>query len=279
MNAPEPADPNADRPRCARANRCRDRDDKHRGKPLEDDDRLPFCPPCMRALDRALDDASDVFDALRGYSARQIGAQAGGDQVSGSKAPPVPVDVGVIALGDELVFVLRSWDRIVRSSKRLTVPRYVGRCDPSRTNPRQATHSTIVRRAALLLWAHREHLVALPAHAVHVTRDTAEDAGEDFARHLERRHTPRGVYVVMTGADAAGWLIDWHGRVRSRLGMGRRFVHRTKFPCPACDVIALERDDGSEWIECRACGKGWTQDDFEIFVPAWAEAAKRRRAS
>lgn len=265
------------RRRCSRGARCRYADDKHRGRFSDD----PFCRACVQALTFALRDALAHLQALHHVIARQIGGGASGDVVSGSRAPPAPVDVGVMALAEDLVFILATWDRIVRDRMQLTSPAYTTP-DPG---PRDGDHwqrvssqlrfvdgghafrarqDVVVDLASTTLGAHVDALLDAPEHAFRVADDC------DQFDVYEQRHTRRGRYVVMAGTDAAGWLIDLGGRVRSRLGL-TRLTHRLSYPCPACDVASLERADGSDVVQCQACTKSWTLDDFDVFVKAWGK--------
>lgn len=44
-----------------------------------------------------------------------------------------------------------------------------------------------------------------------------------------------------------------HDRVRTRLAE----------PCPTCDVRALVREDGLDYVECRACGRLWSEAEYD----------------
>lgn len=41
-----------------------------------------------------------------------------------------------------------------------------------------------------------------------------------------------------------------------------RLAHRLPAPCPSCDRKALVRDDGSEQVDCKACGRSWPEADY-----------------
>lgn len=81
-------------------------------------------------------------------------------------------------------------------------------------------------------------------------------------------------WAVDDGLDA----IRWARRLTQATGT-ERLVHRLETPCPRCHVMALTRDDGDEWVECRnpRCGAGWDLDRYEELIHAVAATVRRRR--
>ena len=49
---------------------------------------------------------------------------------------------------------------------------------------------------------------------------------------------------------------------RSVLALNKRKTRYWK-PCPGCDVMALTRSSGDEWIECGNCKRLYTQEELE----------------
>lgn len=53
--------------------------------------------------------------------------------------------------------------------------------------------------------------------------------------------------------------------------------HHLPAPCPSCDLLALEREDGADYVECQNCGRLWQQEEYQRLVVVLA--AESRRAS
>lgn len=68
-------------------------------------------------------------------------------------------------------------------------------------------------------------------------------------------------FAVRAGADA----IALERRAERAAGVDR-LVHRLPAPCPSCDRKALVREDGSEQVDCKACGRVWTEGDYRRLV-------------
>lgn len=69
-------------------------------------------------------------------------------------------------------------------------------------------------------------------------------------------------------------------RHHARLLLGQtRLIHRLWAACPRCGVAALERLDGSDWVNCQACGAGWDGRGYDALVRAQADALTLEIAS
>jgi ribosomal protein L37AE/L43A len=69
-------------------------------------------------------------------------------------------------------------------------------------------------------------------------------------------------------------------RHHARLLLGQtRLIHRLWAACPRCTVAALERVDGSDWVNCQACGAGWDGRGYNDLVRAQADALTLEIAS
>jgi hypothetical protein len=105
----------------------------------------------------------------------------------------------------------------------------------------------------------------------------AEDRLRHHLRHSIRVNVKRTLWdaVAYLAAQATPWLCTpWaaeDGRTalilsrRIETASGRdRVVHRLPAPCPApgCNRLALVRDDGSNYVACRACGSRWPEADY-----------------
>lgn len=67
-------------------------------------------------------------------------------------------------------------------------------------------------------------------------------------------------------AEAAGREALELARRAERAAGFDRLVHRLPAPCPSCDALTLTREDGSDQVECRACGRVWPEDDYRRLV-------------
>jgi hypothetical protein len=68
-------------------------------------------------------------------------------------------------------------------------------------------------------------------------------------------------FAETAGRDA----LDLARRAERAAGFDR-LVHHLPVPCPTCDTRALTREDGADQVECRACGRVWTEDDYRRLV-------------
>ena len=101
--------------------------------------------------------------------------------------------------------------------------------------------------------------------------------------------------AVLVGLQpSAGYLVRVHRRILAHdamaldfgvelLGLVRRIerqaglddtVTRLHAPCPKCDLVALERRDGSEKVACRCCYYELRMDEYERWAKAWERWAK-----
>lgn len=78
--------------------------------------------------------------------------------------------------------------------------------------------------------------------------------------------------------DLAAEVADLH-RTAHSLAPSRPGLHRMPAPCPTCDAVELSRQDGDDRIECRSCGRLWTEDEYvrlvivlagEMDLPEWS---------
>lgn len=73
-------------------------------------------------------------------------------------------------------------------------------------------------------------------------------------------------------------------RWRSRKALQRtKLIHRLPAPCPAdgCDQVALFREDGSDRVQCEACGASWDETEYKrlVYVLAYEIRQKQKAAS
>lgn len=57
---------------------------------------------------------------------------------------------------------------------------------------------------------------------------------------------------------------------RSLLGL-TRLIHRLAAPCPECDHVALCREDGSSYVQCRMCGVAFDEDTYGLLTRMLAD--------
>lgn len=79
--------------------------------------------------------------------------------------------------------------------------------------------------------------------------------------------------AVPAGRDA----LQLERRAEQATGQAR-LTHRLPVACPDCDRRALVREDGSEQVDCRACGRSWPEADYRRLVLVLSAAAKGKGA-
>jgi Zn ribbon nucleic-acid-binding protein len=60
--------------------------------------------------------------------------------------------------------------------------------------------------------------------------------------------------------------------LRGVLGL-TRLRHRLPAPCPDCEMLTLVREDGGDYVECGACHRLWTEDEYARLAVVAAEEA------
>lgn len=67
------------------------------------------------------------------------------------------------------------------------------------------------------------------------------------------------------GVELCVGVLQHHADSRRALGL-TRLIHRLPAPCPTCDRMGLEREDGADFVLCRACGRLFTEDEYARLV-------------
>lgn len=72
--------------------------------------------------------------------------------------------------------------------------------------------------------------------------------------------------------DACALAPDLAALLGADVHHGRRLLGETPHrehltvPCPECELRSLVRDDGSDMVQCRACGSAWTVELYRELV-------------
>lgn len=200
----------------------------------------------------------------------ELGAKGqAAEKVSGSRSAPIPPNAAVDALLREHVDILTSWDERVRMAENLVLP--------DTQLARQQRHGRLVGLLAIFLANHLDTLLALPADAM----------SRSYELRTDLSHIPEGAYgktnrpggyaiatVELSGLDAGEEILRLHHRTRSMLGE-TRMRERLDVPCPdpACDLLMLERVQGSDYeAECTACGRLMSRAEYETWVKLYANS-------
>lgn len=249
---------------CAQGDYCR-------GYRIEDNKRLPaltpraFCVPCTALIDRHLDEIPELYARLFA----ELGNKGqGGERVSGSRTPPVPVRLDIDALMREIVDVLASWDERVRVAAGLSFPG---------TEPaRRRRDGIAVALYVQTLGGHMTTLLGLEGEATR--RDIPlEDVqlGDTGIVHVSAGYA--SVNRDLSGADAGLEILALHRRARAKLAE-TRLRERLDVPCPGCDALSMERVSGSDHAaECSLCDRKLDEDAYRLLVGQYAAYEKVRR--
>jgi len=159
--------------------------------------------------------------------------------VSASPDPPCPIRIDVAALRDEIVRVATTWAEPVADLLRI---RWDTQAVASHTRPAVA-----LQRATRILATNIPALLNLRGVEV----QTWADNGWYWA------HEPAD------GLDGALELLRLHEVTRAALGRNR-LVHQLPAPCPDvdCGEMRLVREDGAGQVDCEACGRVWTEEEY-----------------
>jgi hypothetical protein len=188
---------------------------------------------------------------------KRVGAS---EKVSGSKSPPIPLNVDVEAAQEAVVW----WLQIAAAR----IAEKLGIDEPEAQSRITTEHARIVEACVRLLRPHVDTLLASPEDSVRVWRRTGESSS----------------FVDKSGIDIAAELVRAHRNARRILGATTpRF--RLSMPCPACSSPSLFRrvdktDAGvRDEVSCDACRVMWTHDHYlrlvSIFVADEQERQER----
>lgn len=147
--------------------------------------------------------------------------------------------------------------------------------------PNDATWGLLIAEHCTTLRRHLDTLIRLERTPVMRRRQIAELAalpdeaigslivtGEGECTHL----------IDLDGVDAAKEILDLRRACRRFLG-DTRGLRQLPVPCPDVDCGgALVVWDGTEHVECVACRRMWSQDDYERLVLVLAHEARREGA-
>lgn len=190
----------------------------------------PLCDVCERAVARALEEAPETYVRLR-IATRSKTVAAPSEQVTLSKGSPMPLNGRALDLGEQLWWLLTTWEDEVRLIAGLTEVQRAGRLEGPQ-----------VGNAATFLSAHISAWLSAPTTAFSVAR---------WVDGIEQ-----------SGPEAASALLDWQRSARVELeGPGPR-------PAAHCWI---EHNgticDGPIWVAetsgyCGRCGSRWDGADF-----------------
>jgi len=159
----------------------------------------------------------------------------GGEKVSGSRDAPAPLRVNVSALMQDIRGMLEDWQDAVRENEGYITVIYKGR----------------------------------EGHRV-------EDAARWLTRQLDQLiHHPDGV-------NACDEIRAYRDRALRAFGKDDPKPDRMPAPCPnmlddgtSCDRMGLIRHNGASQIICTACGRVWSEDEYERLIIILADANKK----
>lgn len=125
----------------------------------------------------------------------------------------------------------------------------------------------------IITWAHQTE-TALRNHLnhSHPARTYTPAHGTTAARviHLEASvryltHWATALLAAPFAIDVGQQVFELARRAERAAGLDR-LIHHLPVPCPSCDTRALTREDGADQVECRACGRVWTEHDYGRLV-------------
>lgn len=243
--------------RCLRAHQCGDHEPTPGGGRLGAATAAPdsLCPTCERRTGQAVAELPRLYVDL----AAMVGDRsAAGEHVSGTREPPTPVRLDVLALQADIDATVSAWAAPVAARCRLDWD--AARVRRWRAGPR-------VTRAAHILSSNLDAFLRLPAAPIRVWADG------------------HGVITVKaSGVDGALRLLQLHQRGR-RLVTGGTGDARLPVPCPQCEAPALTRRNGADQVSCAACGSSWPESDYRRLCLVLADdyraerPRRRRRAA
>lgn len=216
--------------RCRRGEYCTDYemvDGKRQGRAINATQGL--CDTCTRHCERAIAALPGDYVSLNLALGR--GSNGSGDLISMTREPPVPIRLHIEALQQDIVSEANAWAASVATV----------------LNRRWVRHARVGKQLDQACGL----LVRFPSVFLALRDET----------HLMWDHDVRQ-QVVRDGLDGALALLQLHHRAGQALG-AVTLVHRLPVPCPACECLALEREDGTDVIDCTECARRFTVEEYE----------------
>jgi Zn ribbon nucleic-acid-binding protein len=170
---------------------------------------------------------------------------------SGTREPPAPLRLGVAVLADTILDELERWAAVLAENVGMWYLAAGTRLDRAEC-------------AAGWLAGLYDRLLRLPA-SWHARLDPSEQtaSGKDVVR-----------YTAESGLAGALQLFELHERTTMLAGRTRR-AERLNAPCPQCQRLALERQEGQSHVDCARCGYRTTLDAYEESASVLAASYER----
>ncbi|MEU8199531.1 hypothetical protein AB0C10_37680 [Microbispora amethystogenes] len=247
---------------CARGDRCKARtitviDGQRQAVPAWT--YRTYCDPCRDHVGTTLADLPAMYVRVHGELGNRTG---GGERVTVSKTPPVPLSLGVDALLREVVTVLLSWEERVRDVARLTTLDTLA----SRRRPDGA----LLDGACRLLGAHLDALLALaPGPMLRVKTIPQAASLPPGTRGVVRPGAGYAEVILdLCGADAGGEILRLHARCAGLLTETRAPARHLPVPCDWCSYAELYEvltwDGRPDGARCRECGYEYSDNEYTL---------------
>jgi hypothetical protein len=182
----------------------------------------------------------------------------GGERVSVSKTPPIPISQGVDALLCETRAVLLSWEERVRTVAHLT---------PVEARRRD---SAAMAAACRILSAHLDALLALDSEPMLRTKTIPEAAKLPAGTPGVVRETAGYAEVILdlSGADAGAEILRLHARCSAVLADTKAPAKHLPVPCDGCGYADLYEvltwDGRPDGAKCRECGYEYSDNEYTL---------------
>lgn len=221
--------------RCRRGQFCPDNekmaDGTRLGRTINAADGL--CDTCERHVEKAIAHLPSDYVELNTILGH--GSTVGGEPIRMTREAPIPIRVHVEALQRDIVLEATQWAASVADVLGTTW---------DWGTLAHARPGWLLDKACSLLAGAPSALLAL------------RDAKHEVWEHGQRYLAPRD------GLDGALILTRLHHRTRALTGK-QCLVNKLPVPCPRCEHMTLEREDGQDCIDCVHCARRYTWAEYE----------------
>lgn len=235
--------------RCQRGDRCLTAAKDDAGQLVPGPADRAFCQPDEDAIARALEDVPALYVGVRNATLTKGSHKRPDQKVKEAAGSPMPLNGHQLDLGEQVHWLLTTWEDIVRDIAGLTSSTRRAWDEWERTEGR-AREGREVQAAAELLGKFLTVWLSAPSNLIVLTR--TQD-------------------VEQAGWEAALNLLSWRTQAFADTPKAPKRTLRYDTPCMYCGVAAVCHRAGDDLVQCHSCWQSWDLELYPVKVAAFAK--------